>query len=590
MKHGDHRNHGTSRPLLKAAVIAAVVAPLVAIAATANATPVVRPSVVSAASGAQFAALFQSGVAAPTERLAAADVAHPATAVALPASVDLSAYAVSPSNQGRLNACVAFSESVTLAGWENNYQHHSAASFAPMFVYNQINGGRDAGATLFSGLRVMQNRGVLPATSWTYAGSDYRSQPTAAMFAQAASFRFNAPQALFGGANQGTAAQLAIENALAANQPVELAIPVYNAFFSLNSTSNTIMTAAMATGPVAGGHAVVALGYNSTGVQIENSWGAGWGSAGWTTLSWDFINRYAWEADTTSGFAGRSITAPVVTALSRQTENVTGGDKLSITASGLDTVDRTAPAAVQFINQAAVAVNAKITHSTPDAETVTIPALAAGTYRVVVNGAGGASTAGSVGSDTMTVSWPVPVISKVSTRKISTVGAVSTVLTVSGARSVNVVLLQNAATPSVVLAGVITGRTATTVSIATPSATVPGPYHLIAIGTGGTSVSHGAIDEVTYRAPLTPSGFAGSSVPRAGGFVTVSGAGFGTSRDVFKANAITATANGKAVAVTWIDDTHLQVKLPAGRVATRQSLRLFHDSIAGPAVDAPPYA
>lgn len=39
-------------------------------------------------------------------------------------------------------------------------------------------------------------------------------------------------------------------------------------------------------GPVAGGHAQVALGYGLDGVTVLNSWGSGWGTGGLALLSW----------------------------------------------------------------------------------------------------------------------------------------------------------------------------------------------------------------------------------------------------------------------------------------------------------------
>ena len=66
------------------------------------------------------------------------------------------------------------------------------------------------------------------------------------------------------------------------------------------------MTASKATGTNYGGHEVAAYGYDATGVKIANSWGKGWGNAGWATLSWDFVDRYVFEASTPGGFTTSS--------------------------------------------------------------------------------------------------------------------------------------------------------------------------------------------------------------------------------------------------------------------------------------------
>lgn len=38
-----------------------------------------------------------------------------------------------------------------------------------------------------------------------------------------------------------------------------------------------------------GGHAMLAVGYDTTGVQVVNSWGPGFGEDGFCTLSWDYM-------------------------------------------------------------------------------------------------------------------------------------------------------------------------------------------------------------------------------------------------------------------------------------------------------------
>src|SRR5439155_25116781 len=107
------------------------------------------------------------------------------------------------------------------------------------------------------------------------------------------------------GQNQGTAAMSAIETALAAGKPVAIGLPVYMPFEYLNA-SDSVMTPAKATGSMLGGHMVAAYGYDSTGVKSANSWGAGWGRNGWGTLSWDFVDTYAFEASTPAAFTATS--------------------------------------------------------------------------------------------------------------------------------------------------------------------------------------------------------------------------------------------------------------------------------------------
>src|SRR3954447_2253172 len=98
------------------------------------------------------------------------------------------------------------------------------------------------------------------------------------------------------------------------------------------------MTSAKATGAMLGGHMIAAYGYDQTGVKIANSWGTGWGRAGWATLSWDFVNKYVFEASTPGTFTTASPApspapaqaAPTVTDVNPRTALTTGGTAATI--------------------------------------------------------------------------------------------------------------------------------------------------------------------------------------------------------------------------------------------------------------------
>lgn len=379
------------RTVLTTAVLGAVLAAAVpGMAAAAPAPPkhgfgAIPPTTrVSATSG--LYALAASAEAGGGEVRAAA---------ALPTSVDLTAFAVPPGDQGAHGACGSFTTAYTLAGWAANYTHHVGAPFDPMYVYNQINGGSDTRGTSFAGnYSILESQGDVEAAYWTKAFSDYRSQPTAAEKANAALHKMSAHTTLFAGAGQGAAAQTAIQTALANNQPVGIAFPVYSAFSWLN-TSDSTFTLADATGSVLGYHAVGVLGYDANGITIENSWGTGWGNHGFATIGWDFVQSKVMEAVATGTFvAGQNSLLPVVTKVSSAAVNTAGGTSVTVTAARLGSVDTAQASAVSFVSVSnpAVRVNAPASAKTATTLTVTTPALPAdGDYRVVVAGSAGDS-------------------------------------------------------------------------------------------------------------------------------------------------------------------------------------------------------
>ncbi len=89
---------------------------------------------------------------------------------------------------------------------------------------------------------------------------------------------------------------------MTAGAPVALAVPVSSNFDYPSAVNGYVVTlGGVDPSTFRGNHEVLAVGYDATGVRIQNSWGTQWGDAGYATLGWDFVNRYALEATTMSG-------------------------------------------------------------------------------------------------------------------------------------------------------------------------------------------------------------------------------------------------------------------------------------------------
>lgn len=414
-------------------------------------------------------------------------------ASALPPSVDLTGFAVPPGDQGSHGACGSFTTAYTLAGWESNYSHHAGAPFDPMYVYNQINGGSDSRGTSFYGnYSILENQGDVEAAYWTHPDSSYTAQPTTAEKANAGLHRMAAHTSLFAGGAQGVAAQTAIESALANNQPVGIAFPVYANFSWLNTTKYTF-NQADATGSILGYHAVAALGYDASGITIENSWGTGWGNHGFAKLGWDFVESQVLEAVASGGFvSGANTLAPAVTALSRATVATPGGTALTVTAARLGSVDTTQPTSVQLVS---------------------------------------------------------------------------------------------VANPSVKVTATVSAKTATTLTLTTPTLPADGDYRVVVTGTGGASVPNGTIDVVTALKPaavaIGPGQVGRSDVATK---VTLVGSGFGTTSAAYVANKLTATVAGKAATLAWVNDEHLTVLVPPAPAGSTAQIVVSRNGVASPAV------
>jgi C1A family cysteine protease len=217
--------------------------------------------------------------------------------VYLPPSVDLSAEMPPVGDQGSEGSCVAWATAYAMRGYEARRDVWSSVTpqstdpsfnFSPAFVYNQLNGGKDDGLVITSALGLLQNTGAATLADMPYVEGQYTTQPSAAAISDAANYKLStyayiAPTNL-----------TAIKTQLAEGLPVILAIKVYYNFFNLGS--NKIYTAT--SGAYQGGHAIAIVGYsNSKGaIEIINSWGSSWGTAGYGWISYAMLNKIGVEA------------------------------------------------------------------------------------------------------------------------------------------------------------------------------------------------------------------------------------------------------------------------------------------------------
>jgi len=188
-----------------------------------------------------------------------------------------------------------------MLGWYLN-KSCSPQSFAPMYLYSQINAlgayDLDGGSYATDAMKVVLSQGNDVSSDYVQGDYDWRTQPTDAERNSAKRFKYENLKysALF--ARQpysgGTLVNVnAIKQALANGQPVAIALPVRAGFDNLSYQSPIDNDT---TSPSRGLHEVLALGYNDQGLLIQNSWGTGWGLAGFGRLSWNKVQQDVYEA------------------------------------------------------------------------------------------------------------------------------------------------------------------------------------------------------------------------------------------------------------------------------------------------------
>ena len=245
--------------------------------------------------------------ALPVDRATAQSVT-----VAPPTSYDLTAWAPPPGDQGSVGSCVAWSIAYTALGWYQRHDGIAGGALAPMYTYAQLAQGRDNGSTFSGNLNIATSQGVDTQTDYVPQGNfDYTTQPTAAQRANAATWKLSGYRSL-------AIDQIAIETSISTNHPVVIGIPVYSNFYSVSTANRGLYTGA--TGSFQGYHALTALGYDATGLRIENSWGPRWGDGGFATLSWDFVRTGVFTAIEIGAFApGAPTTTPTTSTTTTTT-------------------------------------------------------------------------------------------------------------------------------------------------------------------------------------------------------------------------------------------------------------------------------
>jgi hypothetical protein len=456
-------------------------------------------------------------------------------ASAVPASVDLRAYAPPVGDQGQIGSCVAWTIAHGIMGYYAKRTGGVGAPYAPLFLYmrNVVRGGApSAGLYPDAVLANAQAAGVDTQAHYWQGAYNYQTPPTADQIANATNYKITGWSRLFAGPNQGAPAQTVIQEALAAGSPVALSFPVYRDFMYLQGDTvyNTL------SGTSLGGHMVTAFGYDAQGVWLRNSWGTSWGNRGDVKVSWAFITRVVDSAYTVAGIrtpAAPVTVAPTVAGLS--VKKAAPGAAVTITGAGL--ADATA---VKFGTQDATF--SPVTAGGITKLVVTVPAQAPGAVTVTVTTPGGTSAAGTPSA--FTVLPPAPVVTGITPATVSTAGGTTVTVTGTNLTGTTLVRIGGRAVPAKAV-------TATSLTFVAP-ARLPGTVDVTVSTPSGIS----AAAQVAYETPPPP---AVTSLSPATGLTTavtavvINGTGL--------TGATRVTVDGRNVRFVRISDTSLRLAM-----------------------------
>jgi C1A family cysteine protease len=225
-------------------------------------------------------------------------------APSLPSSTDLRQWCTAIENQGALGSCTA-NAGVGMYEYFINRRYGTRFDLSRLFLYkvtrNLLHWTGDTGAFLRTTMGALAMFGVPPEEYWPYNTANFDLEPTAFCYAFSEDFKALTYYRLDAGAVPRDVLLARIKTYLAAGLPSMFGFTVYNSI--AQAATNGKIPFPVPGDRVAGGHAIVAVGYddamkirNTNGgaetvgaLLIRNSWGTGWGAAGYGWLPYDYV-------------------------------------------------------------------------------------------------------------------------------------------------------------------------------------------------------------------------------------------------------------------------------------------------------------
>jgi hypothetical protein len=194
-----------------------------------------------------------------------------------------------PKAQGNEGSCVAFATAYAARSIEQYYRtgatsfDNSTNVFSPEYVYNQTKIASDCGSgtAITLTLDLMKNKGVTPWTIMPYSDVNGCSLfPTSTDDAVAAGYKIGGYSKLL------NTDKTAIKTMLFSNHPIIISVMLDD---KISNAGPGFIWSSAGTGNI--GHGMIICGYDDSknAYKVMNSWGTGWGDAGFTWIDYDFF-------------------------------------------------------------------------------------------------------------------------------------------------------------------------------------------------------------------------------------------------------------------------------------------------------------
>ncbi|TGN19655.1 cysteine protease [Leptospira idonii] len=155
--------------------------------------------------------------------------------------------------------------------------------YSPSFLYNQLNGGKDTGASLLETLILAQSRGSVTWEQMGYNPSQFRNRPGAGLIEEGRKTRISRIFKIDPSDLQS------IKAAISEKNPVIISFLTYENFLSAKGSS----VYQSESGNLVGAQSLVLVGYDDgqKTFRVWNSWGKEWGDKGYLSISYPIIQK-----------------------------------------------------------------------------------------------------------------------------------------------------------------------------------------------------------------------------------------------------------------------------------------------------------
>jgi C1A family cysteine protease len=211
----------------------------------------------------------------------------------LPASVDLSPLCSPVYDQGGLGSCTGFGIVKGLREFLLNKFNVPFVPLSALFLYYKEREAEgtipeDAGAYIGDGMNVLVNVGVCPDADDPYVESAFANPPSTQALQDASQYKIIESHRVDDFDH--------MKQALAEGFPVVIGIEVYSSFESFDAAMSGMIPIPQQGEQQLGGHCMLVVGYEtkSDGIEyakVRNSWGTGWGQAGYCFIPRGFFDQ-----------------------------------------------------------------------------------------------------------------------------------------------------------------------------------------------------------------------------------------------------------------------------------------------------------